>query len=470
MSPEENERRRSDPRVVELKEAIWDRDRVNEANRKARLDSGTSPYTQRSAGYVFVSYKSDDWATVLPKIVHTLVFDHGLNVYYDGSFDRHNDGWFKQMPKNMDAPACKGVLAFLSAEYTTSYATLMELLHSQKTVLGRKGYLPIIPIYLEDKLYDLSNSIVADEDTGLGISRYADFTSNPNAKEELALFLKDYDDVAERFLELRKMRPEVPVGPDDSEPILRKGPCNILVSEMLRLQKHSNNVYSNSKAFYDDLVATIKYTCGPEVFSTNALPRSEHLSVPVEHAAKQESKEVPVATESEGVSATANADESKQSQPAVEKRKRAGGRSVPHDEYWTAFDEYCERQPVFKDDQMRLGTISKRPYDLSWRHVNPQRDRRYTFELKRLRRLGRVAVQVQVYERNEDFFDLLAEHVDAMAKETGLDLEARKAQKVYIIETGLDAKVDDPADFDRQFEWIVDSMTKLDAAIERVTA
>ena len=43
-----------------------------------------------SKSYVFISYKSDDWKTVLGDIVYKLVKEHGLNVYFDGDFSGHN--------------------------------------------------------------------------------------------------------------------------------------------------------------------------------------------------------------------------------------------------------------------------------------------------------------------------------------------------------------------------------------------
>ena len=46
--------------------------------------------------YLFISYKSTDKELVLGEIVYKLVYDYGLNVYFDGDFDKHNADWIEQ--------------------------------------------------------------------------------------------------------------------------------------------------------------------------------------------------------------------------------------------------------------------------------------------------------------------------------------------------------------------------------------
>ena len=81
--------------------------------------------------YLFISYKSTDKELVLGEIVYKLVYDYGLNVYFDGDFDKHNEDWIEQFETNMGSEHCRGIIAFKSMEYLTSYATLLELLYPQ---------------------------------------------------------------------------------------------------------------------------------------------------------------------------------------------------------------------------------------------------------------------------------------------------------------------------------------------------
>ena len=50
--------------------------------------------------YLFISYKSTDKELVLGEIVYKLVYDYGLNVYFDGDFDKHNADWIEQFRSN----------------------------------------------------------------------------------------------------------------------------------------------------------------------------------------------------------------------------------------------------------------------------------------------------------------------------------------------------------------------------------
>lgn len=80
--------------------------------------------------YLFVSYKSDDWEEVF-EIVNELQKKYGLRVYWDQAFDyESNDAWLNQMKDNMQSPFCRGVLTFVSKNYMSSYATLLELLYT----------------------------------------------------------------------------------------------------------------------------------------------------------------------------------------------------------------------------------------------------------------------------------------------------------------------------------------------------
>ena len=108
-------------------------------------------------GYVFISYKSDNWKKVFEEKVFELQ-DRGLRVYSDKNFDDTNHPWLDDMDKNLKyASAC---LMFISSEYLKSYATLIELL----TAIKYKK--EIIPIYFEnrERLFDKLQDDVDLED------------------------------------------------------------------------------------------------------------------------------------------------------------------------------------------------------------------------------------------------------------------------------------------------------------------
>lgn len=238
MTDEERLRRNSDPIVNELKKKI------------SNCNSDNS--------YVFISYKSDDWETVLTKIVYKLVTEFHLNIYYDGSFDLHNDSWIDQFPENMDSYKCRGVLAFLDDAYAASYATLMELMHSQTFNASLSDSdcetgLPIIPVNLGD-LTNIGGAL-GDEDTGLGSG-----SSNLNADAERELFENDYQEVSsypstKQGFKIYK-----------SGKRFQKKHCSKMVRELLASKGYNTNMYSDNKEFYENLVATIKNTCGESVF------------------------------------------------------------------------------------------------------------------------------------------------------------------------------------------------------------
>lgn len=106
--------------------------------------------------YVFISYKSDDWKIVLDKVVRYMVEHYGLRVYFDKNFDRDNDIWITNMKKAITTRKCRAVLAFVSKEYMTSYACVMELLtarskNAQMSFVGTNYQkLQIIPIIIDE--------------------------------------------------------------------------------------------------------------------------------------------------------------------------------------------------------------------------------------------------------------------------------------------------------------------------------
>ncbi len=130
--------------------------------------------------YIFISYSSKDWKRVLYDIVYDACIKKGLKVYFDTKFDTASDSWLTQFRNNMNDGHCKGVLAFVSSNYKTSYATLMELMASQETSESEKK--TVLPIYIDNlAVSDYSN-------TGLGTERFADSSTNDLWRQELKLF------------------------------------------------------------------------------------------------------------------------------------------------------------------------------------------------------------------------------------------------------------------------------------------
>lgn len=80
-------------------------------------------------GYIFISYKSDNWKRVFLDKVFQLR-EQGVRVYSDKNFDDENRPWLTSMEKNMKFTTA--VMLFISKEYVTSLPTLIELLTAIK--------------------------------------------------------------------------------------------------------------------------------------------------------------------------------------------------------------------------------------------------------------------------------------------------------------------------------------------------
>lgn len=257
MTAEENKRRSLDANVNYIKENICDR--------------------TGDKSYVFISYKSDDWETVLHDCVYRLVKDYGLNIYFDGSFDSHNSLWINQFPENMSDYKCKGVIAFFDDKYATSYATLMELLYSQtkKAAAGKKDPdgLPVVPVDLA-KLTNITGE-QGQRDTGLGVGTYDDGSVNVNAESELNLFSKSFTELVNRgILKDAQYLWE----PGDR---LNAMTCSQIVRELKAYKKVNENHYSTGMPL-DGIVGSIKNAFGPDVFSEIKPPVKPIVEPPVE--------------------------------------------------------------------------------------------------------------------------------------------------------------------------------------------
>lgn len=220
--------------------------------------------------YVFISYKSDNWEIVLNDIVRRLVENYGLNVYFDGDFETHNALWTRQFRDNMNDPKCKGVIAFLSDEYVTSYATLMELMYSQcgcQDQTPNKNFVKkkVIRVDLNDwKLVEDKSS------TGLGEESGADGWHNDNAKTEKALF----DRLFQRGVEWRIF--DKSIDEYEREKKLSKELCTLMVREVLKYIEVNKKEYDGT---IDFIAKSIEDACGKGVFNKRAIKRSQEMGV-----------------------------------------------------------------------------------------------------------------------------------------------------------------------------------------------
>lgn len=104
--------------------------------------------------YVFVSYKSDDWRDVFENVISKLQRDYHLRIYCDRDFETNNDSWLDTMRQQLQSGYCRGVLAFFSENYISSYAALLEILTAQTDETADYTYnedvVEIIPVFLGD--------------------------------------------------------------------------------------------------------------------------------------------------------------------------------------------------------------------------------------------------------------------------------------------------------------------------------
>lgn len=242
LTDEEKERRRKDPRVGYIMERV------------CRYNSGKP--------YVFISYKSDEWEKVLGDIVYKLIKDFGLNVYFDGDFNGHNPHWTEQFPENMEADDCRGVLAFVDNSYTTSYATLMELLYSQVGCQESEPPYkfikkPVVTINLE--ALEVSHD---KGDTGLGTACFEDGKANIHWQAEKELFDELFSKAKNPGIIKNTVRPY-----NKAKGKLSKELCSAMFKEILACIGANEN-YIGAGSTLEDIVSIIKDECGPDVFAS----------------------------------------------------------------------------------------------------------------------------------------------------------------------------------------------------------
>lgn len=182
MTPEQKEARRistASGRIHELR----------------NVGKNGKPYiVDKDAGvpYVFISYKSDDWETVLDGIVYTLCKKYGMRAYFDTIFEENSDSWVEQFQPNMERNPCKAVIAFTDQAYAESYATLMEIMVSR---LHRNQTKQLVQVALSD-MGEVADDD-RDENTGLGTQYFKNGTENKNWAKEKDRFDELFGDLCD---------------------------------------------------------------------------------------------------------------------------------------------------------------------------------------------------------------------------------------------------------------------------------
>ena len=178
--------------------------------------------------YLFISYKSTDKELVLGEIVYKLVYDNGLNVYFDGDFDKHNADWIEQFRSNMESPHCKAIITFIDTAYLTSYATLMEVVYSQTAALRSLKPKDQFPIYTVSINNGWAEVLAEEKNEDIGLNKeYIEGNKNLTAEKENKQLNTDIDALDELLRkEIRKLYYE--------KAKLKKGNCYKIFEILLK--------------------------------------------------------------------------------------------------------------------------------------------------------------------------------------------------------------------------------------------
>ena len=178
--------------------------------------------------YLFISYKSTDKELVLGEIVYKLVYDYGLNVYFDVDFDKHNADWIEQFRSNMESPHCKAIITFIDTAYLTSYATLMEVVYSQTAALRSLKPKDQFPIYTVSINNGWAEVLAEEKNEDIGLNKeYIEGNKNLTAEKENKQLNTDIDALDELLRkEIRKLYYE--------KAKLKKGNCYKIFEILLK--------------------------------------------------------------------------------------------------------------------------------------------------------------------------------------------------------------------------------------------
>ena len=165
---------------------------------------------------------------VLGEIVYKLVYDYGLNVYFDGDFDKHNADWIEQFRSNMESPHCKAIITFIDTAYLTSYATLMEVVYSQTAALRSLKPKDQFPIYTVSINNGWAEVLAEEKNEDIGLNKeYIEGNKNLTAEKENKQLNTDIDALDELLRkEIRKLYYE--------KAKLKKGNCYKIFEILLK--------------------------------------------------------------------------------------------------------------------------------------------------------------------------------------------------------------------------------------------
>lgn len=201
--------------------------------------------------YIFISYSSKNWETVLNGVVRNMINRYGLRVYFDKNFARDNDLWEYNMMEAIETSKCIAFLAFIGKDYMKSYPCLMEALKARAASTefshGNKP-LPIVPIIVDD-----SSDI--EEAKSKSSSRVQ--IKEWNAYTELIEDALDSEEAKDK----PKLKQAIKILSSKKDRITEENLSNtlgVLVDGKYRK-------YDKTDIFYDDLYKTIK-SFGGDVF------------------------------------------------------------------------------------------------------------------------------------------------------------------------------------------------------------
>lgn len=104
--------------------------------------------------YVFASYSSQDWEKVFTCVLELRT--RGINVLIDTEFQENSSSsWLRNLEEQIIRnPRCRGMIAFVSGSYLSSYACLTELIanRTRKQIRNKGHPLPVFYIALETEL------------------------------------------------------------------------------------------------------------------------------------------------------------------------------------------------------------------------------------------------------------------------------------------------------------------------------
>lgn len=104
--------------------------------------------------YVFASYSSQDWEKVFACVLELRT--RGINVLIDTEFQENSSSsWLRNLEEQIIRNhRCRGMIAFVSSSYLSSYACFTELIanRTRKQIRNKGHPLPVFYIALEQKL------------------------------------------------------------------------------------------------------------------------------------------------------------------------------------------------------------------------------------------------------------------------------------------------------------------------------